>query len=78
MGLLGSIIGAFFSSLFNSIGSWLSGQQTRADEQTLGEKTQQTADDQVVIKTTQAEAQAAVSAPKSVVGVEAELDKGTF
>lgn len=78
MGFIAELLGAFFKSLFGAVNDWLAGQQTRADEQTLGQKTQQTADDQVVIKTQQAEEQAAVEAPKTVEGAEDRLSKGTF
>jgi hypothetical protein len=46
VGFLASLIGSFFTSALNAVVSWFSGRQQRADEQTLGQKTQAVADEQ--------------------------------
>ena len=78
MGALGAILGAFFQALFKGIDDYLSGQQARADQVALGQANQQLADNRVLVAAANAQTQAAVSAPKTVQGVEDQLDKGTF
>lgn len=69
---------AAIKAAFEAFGdAWNKRQQT-LDEQALGVKTQALADAFAAQTATKAELTAAVDAPKTVEGVEGELDRGTF
>lgn len=69
---------ALVQGILGGLQTWLAGQQAHADAVSLGSQTEATAQAVAGEKAAQAEAQAAVDAPKTVEGVETELDKGTF
>lgn len=78
MAWLTALLSAIFNSLGASINNWLAGQQAHADAVSLGSQTEATAQAVAGEKAAQAEVQAAVDAPKTVEGVEGELDAGKF
>ena len=82
--VVAQLVGAFFTSLFNSVAGFFTARQTTVDEQTLGVETQAAADQAAATKTANATtaeeaaiAQAEADAPKTVSDDETRLGDGT-